>query len=87
MGYTITLKQTELLPALKPEEVRNIIKFCHLNAGSLASMVEYDGCCWHDDIREAQSYVYAALELGYGLITLSEYRQDRGLDEEEEDDE
>lgn len=82
------LKQVELLPPLKEEEVKNIIKFLRLNASALAEMDNYEGCCWSDDIDHAQSYVYDALELGYGLEDLSEYLKDNfGEEEEDEDDE
>lgn len=59
-----------MLPELTKEQVEGLLKFAALNAGRMADMVDYEGCCWRDDIDEAQRYVYDSIRLGYGIVGL-----------------
>ena len=88
MKKKFELRRPDLLPPLTTEQAENLIKFIRLNADQLENLYgEIESCCFGDDGRLYQSFVYDAIKLGYGLIDLKQYLADRGYDEDDKDDE
>jgi len=87
MAKKFELEGVALLPPLTKEQVEGLLKFASLNAHRMAEMVDYEGCCWHDDIGEAQRYVYDSIRLGYGLVAPDDIHLGYDDEDEDEDDE